>query len=211
MQPPSINTRSSALPLPVHRDARPPGACRRLTVVRQPRRLPSVLSVEEVALLLQRAPGPKYRAAFATAYVPVCASPKSSPSRSATSTPSACCCGRAGQGSQGTATPCCPATARTATRMVARGRGSVHCWGGWLFPAAIRRALSTRQLKPRRSRRRRGRRDQRSGCRRIPCGTASPPTCSTGPDIRIIQVLLGHAKPTPQPVIPVSPTPRSAP
>ena len=37
-------------------------------MVRQPRRLPSVLSVEEVTLLLQAAPGPKYRAAFATAY-----------------------------------------------------------------------------------------------------------------------------------------------
>ena len=45
-----------------------PDLARRLTVVRQPRRLPSVLSVEEVALLLQAAPGPKYRAAFATAY-----------------------------------------------------------------------------------------------------------------------------------------------
>jgi integrase/recombinase XerD len=40
---------------------------RRLTVVREPRRLPAVLSVEEVTLLLQVAPGPKYKAAFATA------------------------------------------------------------------------------------------------------------------------------------------------
>ena len=45
-----------------------PELARRLTVVRQPRRLPSVLSVEEVTLLLQAAPGPKYKAAFATAY-----------------------------------------------------------------------------------------------------------------------------------------------
>jgi hypothetical protein len=37
---------------------------RRLTVVRLPRRLPGVLSVEEVALLLQAAPGPKYKAAL---------------------------------------------------------------------------------------------------------------------------------------------------
>jgi len=36
--------------------------------VRQPRRLPAVLSVEEIAQLLQAAPGPKYKAAFATAY-----------------------------------------------------------------------------------------------------------------------------------------------
>jgi hypothetical protein len=35
--------------------------------VREPRRLPAVLSVEEITLLLQAAPGPKYKAAFATA------------------------------------------------------------------------------------------------------------------------------------------------
>jgi integrase/recombinase XerD len=45
-----------------------PDLARRLTVVREPRRLPAVLSVEEVTLLLQAAPGPKYKAAFATAY-----------------------------------------------------------------------------------------------------------------------------------------------
>ena len=45
-----------------------PDLARRLTVVRQPRRLPAVLSIEEVALLLQAAPGPKYKAALATAY-----------------------------------------------------------------------------------------------------------------------------------------------
>jgi integrase len=36
--------------------------------VREPRRLPAVLSVEEVTLLLQAEPGPKYKAVFATAY-----------------------------------------------------------------------------------------------------------------------------------------------
>jgi integrase/recombinase XerD len=45
-----------------------PDLARRLTVVRQPRRLPAVLSVEEIGLLLQAAPGPKYKAAFATVY-----------------------------------------------------------------------------------------------------------------------------------------------
>ncbi len=41
---------------------------RRLTVVRQARKLPEVLSPEEVALLLEAAPGPKYKAALSTAY-----------------------------------------------------------------------------------------------------------------------------------------------
>src|SRR5216684_3345344 len=59
MQPPSINSAVSALRFffTVTLD-RPDLA----------RRLPAVLSVEEIALLLQAAPGPKYKAAFATAY-----------------------------------------------------------------------------------------------------------------------------------------------
>ena len=68
MQPPSINTAVSALRFLFTVTLDRPELARRLTVVRQPRRLPSVLSVAEVALLLQAAPGPKYRAAFATAY-----------------------------------------------------------------------------------------------------------------------------------------------
>src|SRR5215218_7301908 len=68
MQPPSINTAVSALRFLFTVTLERPELARRLTVVRQPRRLPSVLSVEEVALLLQAAPGPKYKAAFATAY-----------------------------------------------------------------------------------------------------------------------------------------------
>ena len=68
MQPPSINTAVSALRFLFTVTLDRPDLARRLTVVRQPRRLPAVLSVEEVALLLQAAPGPKYKAAFATAY-----------------------------------------------------------------------------------------------------------------------------------------------
>src|SRR5205085_1676596 len=45
-----------------------PELARRLTVVPYPRRIPTVLSVEEVTLLLQAASAPKYKAAFATAY-----------------------------------------------------------------------------------------------------------------------------------------------
>jgi site-specific recombinase XerD len=45
-----------------------PDLARRLTVVPYPRRIPVVLSVEEVTLLLHAASAPKYKAAFATAY-----------------------------------------------------------------------------------------------------------------------------------------------
>ena len=44
-----------------------PDLARRLTVVPQPRRIPAVLSVEEVTLLLRATSSPKYKAAFATA------------------------------------------------------------------------------------------------------------------------------------------------
>ena len=68
MQPPSMNTAVSALRFLFTVMLYRPDLVHRLTVVRQPRRLPDVLSVEEVSLLLQAAPGPKYKAAFATAY-----------------------------------------------------------------------------------------------------------------------------------------------
>jgi len=45
-----------------------PDASRHLTVVRQPRKLPVVLSPEEVARFLEAAPGIKYKAALSVAY-----------------------------------------------------------------------------------------------------------------------------------------------
>ena len=68
IQASSINSAVSALRFFFTVTLDRPDLARRLTVVRQPRRLPVVLSVEEIALLLQAAPGPKYKAAFATAY-----------------------------------------------------------------------------------------------------------------------------------------------
>src|SRR6266446_4946997 len=67
MQPPSINSAVSALRFFFTVTLDRPDLARRLAVVRQPRRLPAVLSAEEIALLLQAAPGPKYKAALATA------------------------------------------------------------------------------------------------------------------------------------------------
>ena len=67
-RPPSINSAVAALRFFFTVTLDRPELARRVTVVRQPRRLPAVLSVEEVTLLLQAAPGPKYKAAFATAY-----------------------------------------------------------------------------------------------------------------------------------------------
>jgi integrase/recombinase XerD len=68
MQPPSINGAVSALRFFFTVTPDRPDLARRLTVVHQPRKLPLVLSVEEVARLLDAAPGPKYKAALGTAY-----------------------------------------------------------------------------------------------------------------------------------------------
>jgi integrase/recombinase XerD len=65
---PSINSAVSALRFLFSVTLDRPDLARRLTVVRQPRKLPLVLSAQEVALLLEAAPGPKYKAALATAY-----------------------------------------------------------------------------------------------------------------------------------------------
>ena len=67
VRPPSINSAVAALRFFFTVTLDRADLARRLTIVREPRRRPAVLSVEEVTLLLQAAPGPKYRAAFATA------------------------------------------------------------------------------------------------------------------------------------------------
>jgi hypothetical protein len=67
MQPPSINSAVSALRFFFTVTLDRPDLVRRLTVVPQPRRIPVVLSVEEVTLLRRAASALKYKAAFATA------------------------------------------------------------------------------------------------------------------------------------------------
>jgi integrase len=68
MQPPSINGAVSALRFFFTVTLDRADLARRLTVVPYPRRIPAVLSVEEVTLLLRAATAPKYKAAFATTY-----------------------------------------------------------------------------------------------------------------------------------------------
>ena len=68
VRPPTLNSAVSALRFLFSVTLDRPDLARRLTVVRQARKLPLVLSAQEVALLLEAAPGPKYKAALATAY-----------------------------------------------------------------------------------------------------------------------------------------------
>ena len=180
MQPPSINSAVSALRFFFSVTLDRPDLARRLTVVPQPRRLPAVLSVEEVTLLLQAAPGPKYKAALAPPHTaPGCASPKWSRSRSVMSIPSACCCGSSAARGARTATRCCR---RSCSNCCApgggRGGGAACCCRGAGYSRVATRssrcqpASSTAPSMPPPSAR-----ASRSGCRHTRYDTVSPLIC----------------------------------
>jgi integrase/recombinase XerD len=65
---PSINSSVSALRFFYGVTLDQPGLARLLTFVREPRKIPAVLSPEEVCRFLEAAPGPKYKAALGAAY-----------------------------------------------------------------------------------------------------------------------------------------------
>ena len=187
MQPPSINGAVAALRFFFTVTLDRPDLARRLTIVREPRRLPAVPSVAEVALLLQAAPGPKYKAALATAYgagrrvsevvalkagdidsermllrVEQGKGRKSLPSRK-----------------RGTATPCCR---RSGSSCCATGGGRAGAWafccrGAGCFRAAIRSSPSRPASSTAPSMPLPRPPGSRSECRRTRCGTASPRTC----------------------------------
>src|SRR5215213_6835311 len=68
VQPPTINCSVSALRVFFTVTLDRPDLSRRLVLARHPRKLPPVLSLEEVAQLLEAAPGIKYKAVLGTAY-----------------------------------------------------------------------------------------------------------------------------------------------
>ena len=68
VQPPTINCSVSALRFFFTITLDRPDLSRRLVLARYPRKLPAVLSVEEVGQLLEAAPGIKYKAILGTAY-----------------------------------------------------------------------------------------------------------------------------------------------
>ena len=68
VRPPSINGSVAALRFFFTVTLDRPELARHLTFVREPRKIPVVLSPEEVARLLEAAPGPKYTAALSAAY-----------------------------------------------------------------------------------------------------------------------------------------------
>ena len=68
VRPPSINGSVAALRFFFTVTLDRPEMARHLTFVREPRKMPVVLSPEEMARLLEAAPGPKYKAALSAAF-----------------------------------------------------------------------------------------------------------------------------------------------
>ena len=68
VQPPTMNSTVAALRFFFTTTCDRPEMARHLRIVKQPQKLPVVLTPEEVLLLLESAPGPKYRTALAVAY-----------------------------------------------------------------------------------------------------------------------------------------------
>ena len=68
VQPPTMNGATAALRFFFTTTCNRPDMARYLRIVKQPQKLPVVLTTEEVLLLLESAPGPKYKAALGVAY-----------------------------------------------------------------------------------------------------------------------------------------------
>jgi integrase len=68
VQPPTMNNAVAALRFFFTTTCNRPEMARRLRLVRQPQKLPVVLTTDEVLRLLEAAPGPKYKAALGVAY-----------------------------------------------------------------------------------------------------------------------------------------------
>ena len=68
VQPPTMNGATAALRFFFTTTCNRPDMARYLRIVKQSQKLPVVLTTEEVLLLLESAPGPKYKAALGVAY-----------------------------------------------------------------------------------------------------------------------------------------------
>jgi len=201
MQPPSINSAVSALRFFFTVTLDRPDLARRLTVVPQPRRIPVVLSVEEVTLLLQAASAPKYKAAFATAGACPRAGQRPDPWGAGLRVSEVVALkvgdidsermllrverGKGGKSlpsrKRGTAMRCCRRScSNCCVPGGAKGDGAACCCReAGCFPAATRSSrcqpasLAALSAPPPR------RQESTSACRRTRCGTALPPTCSS--------------------------------
>jgi hypothetical protein len=119
---PTMNSIVSALRFFFTQTLDRPDLARRLVRVMHPRKMPAVLSPNEVARLLNATTCLKHHAALSSLMALACALLRSRPSRSATSTASACCSGSNAAKAGSIATPC---SRRICSRCCASGGRSV--------------------------------------------------------------------------------------
>jgi site-specific recombinase XerC len=117
---------------------------RHLTFVREPRKVPVVLSPEEVARFLEAAPGPMYKAALSAAYGAGLRVSEVVSLKCPTSTASAWCSGSSKARAAKTAMPCCH---RSCSSCCATGIAS-HTRGSGCFPDRTRSSISPRASSP---------------------------------------------------------------
>jgi len=180
---------------------------------RLPRRLPVVLSVEEIALLLQAAPGPKYKAAFSTAYgsglrVSEVVALKVGDIDSERMLLRV----EQGKGRKDRDAMLSPQLLELLRDWWVEGRRrGVLLPRGWLFRAATQSSRSRPVSSTAPSTPPPRLPGSRSECRRIRRGTASPRTCwNRIPISASSRCCSAMPSSTPQPVTPASPIPRSA-
>jgi hypothetical protein len=103
---PTMNSIVSALRFFFLQTVDRPDLARKLVRMKRIRKLPVVLSPDEVARLLGATTCLKHQAALSVAYVQACAPPRFRTSRFAISTASACCSGSSAARADSTAMPC---------------------------------------------------------------------------------------------------------
>ena len=179
VQPPTINCSVSALRFFFTVTLDRPDLSRRLVLARYPRKLPAVLSVEEVGRLLEAAPGPNTRPLSAPPMARACACQKW-PALKVDDIDSTRMLIRVeqGKGRKDRNAMLSPQLLELLRLWWKEGkRRGVMLPHGWLFPG---RTLAIRS-RPGRSTARSMRQPKRlgsgSGCRPIRCATASPPIC----------------------------------
>src|SRR6266550_1514315 len=160
VRPPTINGSVAALRFFFTVTLGRANVARHLTLVREPRKMPLVLSLDEIARLLEAAPGPKVQGRTERGLRRRTAGLRGGGTQGVRRRFQAnAAADRTGQGAEGSLCDALASAARSLTRLVS------HCAAGsvvvpWPRSAA---AVNDAPVQPRRSRRRRDGRDQEAG------------------------------------------------